>query len=131
MRCGVSRDGSKAVSVLKAARALGMQAEGWKLDVDDLKRRKPPFVAFWKFSHFLVVEGFRKGRVYLNDPASGPRWVTEQEFGEDYTGVVLLLRARTGVRARRQAADPGRRAAPAPRLVARRASPSSSSPGWR
>ncbi len=91
VRCGVSRDGSKAVSVLKAARALGMKAEGWKLDVDDLKRRKPPFVAFWKFSHFLVVDGFHKGRVYLNDPASGPRWVTEQEFGEDYTGVALLF----------------------------------------
>ena len=108
-----------------------MQAEGWRLDVDDLKRRKPPFVVFWKFSHFLVVDGFRKGRVYLNDPASGPRWVTEQEFGEDYTGVVLLLRARTGVRARRPAAEPGRRrcARASPRRTS--ASPSSSSPGWR
>jgi len=91
VRCGVSRDGSKAVSILKAARALGMQAEGWKLDIDDLKKREPPFIVFWKFSHFLVVDGFGKDRVYLNDPASGPRWVTEREFGEDYTGVVLLL----------------------------------------
>jgi NHLM bacteriocin system ABC transporter peptidase/ATP-binding protein len=91
VRCGVSRDGSKAVSILKAARALGMQGEGWRLDVGDLKRRKPPFIVFWKFSHFLVVDGFSRGRVYLNDPASGPRWVTEQEFGEDYTGVALMI----------------------------------------
>jgi NHLM bacteriocin system ABC transporter peptidase/ATP-binding protein len=91
VRCGVSRDGSKAVSILKAARALDMQAEGWKLEVDDLKRRRPPFIVFWKFSHFLVVEGFGKGVVYLNDPASGPRRVTEQDFGESYTGVALML----------------------------------------
>ena len=57
--------------------------------------------------------------MYLNDPASGPRWVTEEEFGEGYTGVILPLRARAGVRARRQAPEPGRGAAPAPRQLAR------------
>ena len=91
VRCGVSRDGSKASNILKAARSLGMQAGGWRLDVPELRRRTPPFIVFWKFSHFLVVDGFGKGRVYLNDPASGPRWVTDQEFGESYTGIALML----------------------------------------
>jgi len=88
-RCGVSRDGSKAVSIIKAARIYGLEAGGWRLDLSDLRTRTFPLIVFWKFSHFLVLEGFHKDRVYLNDPACGPRWVTEKEFDEGYTGIAL------------------------------------------
>ena len=91
VECGVSRDGSKASNVVKVARRHGMQARGQRLDLEDVVAQKKPWIAFWNFNHFLVVEGFSASKVFLNDPATGPRAVTWEEFDKGFTGVQLEI----------------------------------------
>ena len=52
--CGVSRDGSNAVNILRAARAYGMRAAGYRLELDDVKQIEYPVIIHWNFNHFVV-----------------------------------------------------------------------------
>lgn len=89
--CGVSRDGTKASSLLRAARSLGLEAKGLKAEPEHIADLPLPAIAFVHFNHFLVVDHIDARHVWLNDPASGRRRETIAEFSEGFTGVVLTF----------------------------------------
>lgn len=91
IECGVSRDGSRASNILKAARHYGLTAKGFRLEPDQLRKMKFPQIIHWNLNHFVVLEGFRSRTAYINDPASGPRKVAWEEFDQSFSGVTIAL----------------------------------------
>ena len=89
--CGVSRDGSKASRMIRAARECGLIAQGFHSEPGQLHQLPFPLIVFWNFNHFIVLEGIRKNRVYVVDPARGRLRMSLQEFDEGFTGVCLAF----------------------------------------
>ena len=90
--CGVSRDGSNGKSILIAARSYGLTARGYRYEPDYLRDNGTfPCIAHWEFNHFVVVNGFKKDRVWINDPARGTYSVSMQEFDEKFTGLCMMF----------------------------------------
>ena len=90
--CGVSRDGSNARNILKAARSYGLAAKGYRYEPNDLRRDgKFPCIIHWNFNHFVVLDGFRGNKAILNDPAKGKYAVPLKTFDDSFTGICLLF----------------------------------------
>lgn len=90
--CGVSRDGSNAKNMLRAARSYGLKAQGYRYEPEDLKQNGTfPCIIHWNFNHFVVLNGFKKNKAYLNDPAKGSYMVSMKDFDEAFTGICLIF----------------------------------------
>ena len=88
-KCEVSRDGSSAASILRASRHYGLECSGLSLRAGQLKKLPLPLIVFWQFSHFVVLEGFDGTNYFLNDPATGRRMISAEEFNKAYSGIAL------------------------------------------
>ena len=90
--CGVSRDGSNAKNILKAARSYGLAAKGYRYEPEGLKENgKFPCIIHWNFNHFVVLDGFKGSKAYLNDPAKGSYSVPMEVFDKSFTGICLMF----------------------------------------
>ncbi|MFF3290386.1 NHLP family bacteriocin export ABC transporter peptidase/permease/ATPase subunit [Streptomyces sp. NPDC003023] len=100
--CGVSRDGSRASNVLKAARGYGLSAKGMQMEATALADVQAPAILFWEFNHYVVYDGMgrRFGRrgVHINDPDKGRRFVSLEDFDSSFTGVALVFERDRGFR---------------------------------
>ena len=89
--CGVSRDGSKASNIVRAARRFGLAAKGFRKEPSTLHELPMPCIIHWNFNHFVVLEGIDGDWAFINDPAVGRRRIDMAELDLAFTGVVLIM----------------------------------------
>lgn len=87
---GVSRNGCNAKNIYYAAEKYNLEVTASRRDLDRmLAKNHPPCILHWNFSHFVVFEGEKFGKYYINDPQQGRRKLTYEELDEGYSGTVL------------------------------------------
>ena len=90
--CGVSRNGSNAKNILRAAQKYGFKTKGFAYNVDKLRKKgKFPGIIHWGGGHFVVINGFRGNKAILNDPAKGLVKVDLKTFDQFFTGIYLEI----------------------------------------
>ncbi len=88
--CGVSRDGSKAKNIYLAAEHYGFKVAAFRMSAEALRDNGHfPCIIHWNMNHFVVLNGFRGDKVYINDPARGTVKISWKEFDESFTGIVI------------------------------------------
>ena len=90
--CGVSRNGSNAKNILRAAQKYGFKTSGFAYSIQKLKENgKFPAIIHWGGGHFVVLNGFRGNKAIINDPAKGLMKVDLKTFDSLFTGIYLEI----------------------------------------
>ena len=89
--CGVSRDGSNAKNIYLAAQSYGFDVKAFRMNPKSIREKgEYPCIIHWNMNHFVVLNGVRGNRYYINDPARGEVKVDFEEFDRSFTGVTLV-----------------------------------------
>jgi ATP-binding cassette, subfamily B, bacterial len=88
---GTGRDGVTALSLVRAARASGLEASGVQAEVPALRQLPRGTILHWEFSHFVVLDKATRRGIRVVDPAHGRWLVREEELRRAYTGVAVML----------------------------------------
>jgi ABC-type bacteriocin/lantibiotic exporter with double-glycine peptidase domain len=89
--CGIGRDGVNAARIVKAAEQLGLDAQGFRTELDGLHDLPCPAILHWEFNHFVVLERVRRRGAVIVDPACGRRVIDQRELGRAFTGIALAF----------------------------------------
>lgn len=91
-KCLYTRNGSTPEQLCEAANFFGMESKVKRIKQEEWKNLSLPCIAQWKKKYFVVVTGFDKGRVKLNDPFKGAVSIKDDEFFQGCTGKIVELK---------------------------------------
>ncbi len=88
----VTARGMSLGDLVKTASALHLSSRPLRVDIGRLGQLSYPAILHWDLNHYVVAERFRRGKVYIVDPAHGTgAWHDRASLDRHFTGVVLEL----------------------------------------
>jgi ABC-type bacteriocin/lantibiotic exporter with double-glycine peptidase domain len=88
----VSRDGTSAWAILRAARDFGFEANAVQAELADLAFLPRGTILHWSFAHFVVLERvFANGDAMIVDPAIGRFRARREELDRNFTGIAITI----------------------------------------
>lgn len=90
----IRKDGFSLLDMKRAMHDNGVEANGYRLSLDELERAGIPAIALitvGRYKHFVVIKGVRDGRVLTGDPALGLKIYDRKDFEKIWNGVAFLI----------------------------------------
>ena len=100
--CGVSRDGTSAAAIMRAAKTYGLNGKAMRAEPQALAHGTQPAILHWDFNHFVVLTGATERGLHVLDPAFGARLVAWTEVDRSFTGILLTFTPAAGFCKRRR-----------------------------
>ncbi|YCA44036.1 peptidase domain-containing ABC transporter [Bacillus sp. JZ8] len=89
---GVPRGGYKLTDLKNMMEEFQVTTAAIKVSAEAVGDLKTPFIAFWNQKHYIVVERTKKQKILICDPATGRRWIDQQEFREKFSQIGLIVK---------------------------------------
>ncbi len=84
----ITREGVSLLGLSDAAETIGFRTIGARVTFEQLIEAPKPCMVHWDQEHFVVVYLYRKGKVYVSDPAFGLVIYSETEFKKHWLATV-------------------------------------------
>lgn len=91
----IRKVGFSLLDMKKYLAARGLQADGFKIRMDELSGLSTPAVtviAAGEYKHFAIIKGIDAREVLLGDPALGLRHMPRDTFAKIWSGIILIIR---------------------------------------
>lgn len=91
-KIALSSNGASLQQLKEAANEFGLQAEGWRLSLEDMMRVRYPAILFMSRGHFVVADSVDpSGAIWVRDPAAGVVRLSRESLEGSWGGETLLF----------------------------------------
>ena len=90
-----NENGTNVYNIVNASNSLGLKAEAYKCEFNDLSKVKLPIIAHIKldnkYDHFVILEKINNEKIIVQDPIRGKVVYDDISFKKEWTGSIITF----------------------------------------